>query len=326
MVLGLLSIFAVTTPAQAEWIVRTAGTLFWTDDIGVFSATRRLSRDGDPTQPALDSVLTDKGSSVVFEPKLILSTSLPNRLGTMELSALGQGFLFSEDSRFNQGMLGLEALQSFSPETRLRMRYAYVPNQFLGDNEDKRPGHHGLVGEDLTSQIWSARLERHVNPDLEFKLLGRFGLRRYNDAFAQRDTNFLTIGPHLDWRLPHRAMLGLGYHFERGLADGRNRPEFQDDVSYINHYFTAELDIELMEQLSLLMAAHYERNNWTSSIAGDERNGEHEDVIQGEVLLTYQVTHRLQIFGGFQRSSRKQSFEQAVVKNTNVAMGIGAMF
>jgi hypothetical protein len=306
--------------------VQTTGILFWTDDIGVFSATRRLSRDGDPTQPALDTNLTDKGSSVVFEPQLTVGRSFTNRWGTLDLDALGQGFIFSADSRFNQGMLRLQAVQDFSPETRLRLRYSYAPNQFLGDNEDRQPGHHGLVEEELTSHIWSARIERNLTPDLEVKLLGRFGLRLYNDAFAQRDTTFWTIGPHVDWRVSPRVKLGLGYHYERGSADGRNEPQFQDDVSYVNNFFTGELDIELMEQLSLLMAAHYERNNWTSQIPGDERNGGHEDIIQGEILLIHHVTERLQVFVGFQRSSRKQSFESDIVKNTNVGIGVSGNF
>lgn len=326
MVFGLVTLSTLASPALAEVMVEGRAILFYTDDIGIFSATRRLSRDGDPTQPALDTRLTDKGSSIVFEPQGSVSRSLTNRLGTLELSALGQGFIFSEDSRFNQGSLRLQAVQAFSPETRGRLRYSYVPDQFLGDNEDRRPSMHGLVEEDLTSHIWSARIEHNLTPDLEVKLLGRFGLRRYNDAFAHRDTDFWTIGPHLDWRLFPRVKLGLGYHYERGLADGRNQPQFEDDVSYVNHYATADLDVELMERLSLSLAFHYERNNWTSGIPGDERQGAHEDIIQGEVILTYQVTGLVRVFGGFQRSSRKQSFEPDIVKNTNIGFGAVASF
>ena len=323
---GLLALSLLASPAQAEWTVRGTGILFWTDDIGIFSATRRLSRDGDPTQPALDTRLTDKGSSVVFEPQLNISTSIQNRLGTLQLSALGQGFIFTEDARFNQGMLRLQAVQSLTSSTRLRVRYEYVPDQFLGDNEDRHPGQTGLVEERLTSNIWSARLEHNVTPDLEVKLLGRFGMRRYNEAFAERDLNFWTIGPHLDWRITPRVKLGLGYHYERGLADGRNQPELEDDVSYINHYVTGDLDIELMTRLSLLLAVHYERNNWTSQLVGDERNGAHETVFQGEAILVYEVDERVRVFTGVQRSNRKESFEPSAAKNTNVGVGVQATF
>lgn len=317
---------ALAVPVQAEVSVNGTATLFWTDDIGIFSATRRLSRDGDPTQPALDTRLTDKGSSIVFEPQLTVSDSFKNGLGTLHLDLLGQGFIFSEDARFNQGMLRLQAVQSISPQTRLRLRYSFVPDQFLGENEDRRPGQVGLTEERVTSHIWSVRMEHAVTEELEVKLLGRYGLRRYNEAFAQRDTNFFTIGPHVDWRLSHRVTLGLGYHYERGLADGRNEPELEDDVSYVNHYATAELDIELMDRLSLLMGAHYERNNWTSGIPGDERKGGHENIVQGEMILIRQVSEHVRVFGGFQRSTRKQSFEADSVKNTNIGIGVSGSF
>lgn len=325
-VCGLVVVAALAVPAQAEVSVNGIATLFWTDDIGIFSATRRLSRDGDPTQPALDTRLTDKGSSIVFEPQLTASESFRNGLGLLHVDLLGQGFIFSEDARFNQGMLRLQAMQSISPQTRLRLRYSFVPDQFLGENEDRRPGQVGLTEERVTSHIWSVRIEHAVTEELEVKLLGRYGLRRYNEAFAQRDTNFFTIGPHVDWRLSPRVTLGLGYHYERGLAEGRNEPELEDDVSYVNHYVTAELDIELMDRLSLLMGAHYERNNWTSGIAGDERNGGHENIVQGEMILVRQVSEHVRVFGGFQRSSRKQSFDADSVKNTNIGFGIFGAF
>jgi hypothetical protein len=50
--------------------------LFYTDDIGLFSTRRRLSRDGDPTQPAIDLKLTVQGSGMAFEPLLTVTQSL----------------------------------------------------------------------------------------------------------------------------------------------------------------------------------------------------------------------------------------------------------
>ena len=180
----------LTTPALAETTIEGRALLFYTDDVGVFSATRRLTRDDDPTQPAIDTRLTDKGSDVVFEPDAILRTSFNNRLGTTLLSVRGQGFVYADNPRFNHGTLNIQAIQAFSAETRVRFRYYYAPNLFLGENEDRRPGEEGLVDESVTSHIWSARLEQRLTPTLEVRLLSRYGIRRYNDAFAQRDTDF----------------------------------------------------------------------------------------------------------------------------------------
>ncbi len=312
--------------ALAEVVINGRAILFYTDDVGIFSATRRLSRDGDPTQPALDTRLTNKGSDVVFEPDMTIGKSLSHPLGTTEFSIRGQGFVYTDHTTYTHGTLRLQAVQGLSEATRVRMRYYYAPNLFLGENEDRRPGKHGLVGESVTSHIWSARLERQVTQDLQISLLGRYGLRRYNETFSHRDTNFWTVGPHLDWRLSHRVKLGIGYHYEQGLADGHEQIQFEDDVSYHNHFATVDLDVELMERLSLVAAVHYERNNWTSSIVGDERQGAHENVVQGEVIVVRQLTEHLRGFAGFQRSNRKQSFETEGIKNTNFFMGIDGTF
>lgn len=319
-------LFAAATPVLGEVGVEGRAILFYTDDVGIFSATRRLTRDGDPTQPAIDTNLTNQGSDVVFEPHLKVSVPFDSRLGTTELSLRGQGFIYAENPRFNHGTLRVQAVQAFSTETRLRLRFYYAPDQFLGENEVRQPGVEGVAQEVLTSYIWSARVERQIVPDLELRLLTRYGLRRYEEPFTERDTDFWTIGPHLEWRLSQRIALRTGYHYERGLADGRSQPQLEDDVSYINHYGSADLDIELTERLSFMMAVHYERNNWTSGIVGDERNGAHEDIVQGEAILVRRLANGWRVFVGFQRSSRKESFEPETIENTNVGLGVDAVF
>lgn len=326
VVLASLWLLPQSSSAEEGWSFEGQGTLFYTDDVGLFSAARRLSRDSDPTQPAIDSKLTNQGSDMVFEPLLTVNRSLTNGLGRLDLNMQGQGFVFTENPEFNHGTLRLQATQDLSARTRVQARFNYAPNQFLGNNEEHQSGQHQLSAEKLTSYIWSTRLIHDVTPDLSLRLLGRYGIRRYNDAFSERNTNFWTIGPHVDWRVARKIKLGLSYHYERGLAQGRNQPQFEDDTSYINHYLSADLDMELTERLSLLTAFHFEHNIWTSSLVGDERNGAYENVYQGEVILTYRLTESIQVFGQAQRSSRKESFESSSIKDTNVGIGLSAQF
>jgi hypothetical protein len=165
-----------------------------------------------------------------------------------------------------------------------------------------------------------------LTPNLEARVLTRYGLRRYNQAFEERNTDFWTVGPHLEWRMTPRIKAGVSYHYERGLADGRNQPQLKDDVSYVNHYGSADLDVELTERLSFAASFHYERNNWTSGIPGDERQGAHENIFQGDTVVFYKLSGQARLGLGVQRSSRKQSFESSSVKNTNVGFGIEASF
>jgi hypothetical protein len=312
--------------AEEGWSLEGRGTLFYTDDVGLFSATRRLSRDGDPTQPAIDSRLTDQGSDMIFGPELSLTRSLTNNLGQLDLNVQGQGFVFTDNPQFNHGTMRLQASQALSPATRLQARFYYAPNQLLGDNEEHQSGQHQLSAEKLTSYIWSTRLIHDVTPDLSLRLLGRYGIRRYNEAFSERDLNFWTIGPHIAWHVTHKIKLGLSYHYERGLAEGRKQPQFEDDTSYVNHYLSADMDMELTERLSLLTAFHFEHNIWTSGLAGDERNDAYENTYQGDVTLVYRLTESIQGYGGVQRSSRKENFEPSSIKNTNVGIGLSARF
>lgn len=325
--------------AGADWSATTHGTLFYTDDVGLFSASRRLTLDGDPTQPALDNRLTGQGSDGVFEPMLDVAWSFDTAYGTTTLDLRGQAYIYFDHTRFNHGTLRVQATQAFSPRTSLIIRYYYSPDLFLGENEvrsasgesESEPGSIAplpldLAAERVTSQIGMVRLEQTLGGGVSLRLLGRCGSRRYNEPFAQRDLNFWTLGPHVQWRPIEWAKLVVGYHFEKGTADGASQPLLADDVSYVNNYASTELELELHERLTLMTAIHFERNDWTSSLPGDERNGAFETIWQGELILMYHVDERTTLYGGVQHSSRSENVRAGSIPNTNVALGVKAQF
>ena len=96
----------------------------------------------------------------------------------------------------------------------MHARFYYAPNQFFVDNEERQSGQKQLTAENVTSYIWASPLIHDVTPDLSVRLLGRYGMRRYNEAFSERDMNFWTIGLHADWRVALDLKLALSYHFE----------------------------------------------------------------------------------------------------------------
>ncbi len=322
--------------AAGDWSLTTHGTLFYTDDVAVFSATRRLTLDGDPTQPALDNRLTGQGADGVFEPMLNVAHSFVSAYGTSTFDLQGQGFVFLDQNRFNQGTLRLQATQDFSPKTTLLFRYYLNPDMYLGENEVRLPGLHNreghiaeepeLASERVTSQIGTLRVQQVLTEGVALRLMSRFGSRRYTEQFAERNLNLWTLGPHLEWRIIEPVKLVLGYHFERGTAAGRNQPFLADDVSYVNHYASTELEFELLENLMLITGLHFECNIWTSGIPQDERYGAYETIWQGEALLIYRLTETTKLYGGVQHSSRSENVSSSSILNTNVALGVQTHF
>ncbi|MCA9466007.1 MAG: hypothetical protein KC643_11275, partial [Nitrospira sp.] len=53
----------------------------------------------------------------------------------------------------------------------------------------------------------------------------------------------------------------------------------------------------------------------------DERNGAHEDVIQGDLEIRQQLRQGVTLIIGFQHSERKASFDNKSIFNTNLWMG-----
>ena len=103
IIVSLVSMVALPGihPAWAEWEVRGEGNLYGTEDVALFSATRRLAKDQDPTQPVIDSELAEQGSDAVLEPVLQIDTFFPLFERDTELKVRGQGFIYLDNSRFN---------------------------------------------------------------------------------------------------------------------------------------------------------------------------------------------------------------------------------
>ena len=321
-----ISVMADISPALAEWSATADGYWYYTDDVALFSATRRSNIDGDPSQPVLDVSRTGSGSDMVFEPGFLISNAITTGLGRTVFSVKPQGFVYAVNPEWSQASVAAEALHSFTPNTALRLRYFTAPDQLLG-NTEKHGGEHEAETETfanmrVTSHIGYIRLEQRLSDHWEVRFQGRVGKRLYNDAFHQRNTTFWTIGPHIFWRATDHVKLFFAYHYERGLNGGRLESEAEEDFSYTHHFFAVGCDVELMPRLELELDFHYERNNFTSGIPEDEHNGGHENIFLGNGRLLYKLTDQTALTLSVQRANRNLNFHQTHSFNTNVGVGV----
>ena len=336
--LGLILVAALSGPVQSApggLTGKAWSALYSTDDVAIFSATRRLSLNADPTQPALDDRLMGQGADGVSEVGVKLSKEWATGAGQTQLEAVGEGFIFMTRTRFTHGTLRLQARQAFTDDTALNLIYYYSPDLYLGENlvrqaipvlGEAEPDTGPLAPEILTSHIVSLRLDQALTHDLELQVLGRFGLRDYDPQFAQRDLALWTLGPHLTWTVMPGLDWTVGYHFERGLADGRSQPWLADDVSYDNNFVSTELEYEFIERYAVTVGLHYEINDWLSRQELDPRYGTAETVWQGEVLLSHDFSEMTRLFGGVQYSRRSINTDAASINNINVALGVQLSF
>lgn len=303
----------------AQVSVEAFGALYYTDDVALFSAARRLALREDPTQPVIES--KGLGDDMVYEPALDVRRTARSSWGQTELSLEMQGFVYARNPAFNHGTGRLGLAHTFATRTTVQLFYYLAPDLFLGTNRDRRGAGLPPAAERVTTQFGSVHLEQQVGRAVNLRLLGRYGVREYNDAFAHRDTTFWTLGPHVEWQITPRWDLLVGYHYERGLADGRFQPQLQDDVSYVNHYLSMETTVRVLDRTSVGLGLHYERNIYTTSLAGDDRRGGYEDVYQVEVDVRRAMTDRFVLTAGVQRSERKASFEPSAFIDVNAYVG-----
>lgn len=310
---------------MAEWTA-TAGTkVLYTDNVFELSSSRRLAMAEDPSQPVV--VPVDKASDVVWEPSIDLRhRSRPTNLGDTEVSVKAAGFLFTDHPIFNHGNYRIQLKQALDADTSILIRYRFVPNLFLGPNTERRTGLRLSEEERVTSHVWRVQLERRLSDTLVGTLVGRYGLRRFNDVFAERDTAFWSAGPQVEWLVLPRVTLSLAYLFEQGLADGREQTQFRDDVSYRQHFTSIGATVQLSEPLSLVVGYAYRRKEFTSEIVGDSNRGAVDTTHQGSAEFQYRLSDAAIMTLGVQRSQRVSNMASREYFNTNISLGVQYRF
>jgi len=306
LILLVLVLHCMLSPmALAQWSMNVGQKVSYTTDAFQFSSSRRLALSEDPTQPTI--VPLKKPQDVIWEPMVEVVRASSNRWGANELSLKGVGFIFTDKPIFSNGEYRIQDRQWLTDSTSLLFRYRYVPNLFLGPNYERQSGQRTIQGERVTSHRWRMELEHRLSERWTATVIGRFGLRFYNEAFSERDTTFYAGGPQVSYWAASWVTLNLGYLYERGLADGRNEPQYQDDVSYVLNMFSAGTELRLLPQLTLSLMYLYLHKAFTSGIVGDPHVGRIDHTHQGWAELRYQLTARATLTASFQRTQRSST-------------------
>ena len=74
-----IGIMLVSFKTSADWLANLGNSVHYTDDVALFSVTRRLSLKDDPTQPVVDR--PSQGGDFVYDPSATLEWTGKNTLG-----------------------------------------------------------------------------------------------------------------------------------------------------------------------------------------------------------------------------------------------------
>jgi|KBSMisStandDraft_5_1062788.scaffolds.fasta_scaffold19970_4 hypothetical protein len=305
--------------AYAEWSVIAENRTSYTTDAFQFSNARRLRFTEDPSQPT--GVSLNKPQDVVWEPAAEIRDGLTSSLGHTFLSFKAQGVLYTNNPIFDHGNYRAQIEHAFTPDTSVLFRYRYTPDLFLGPNIEHRTGRQLIEGERVTSHIWRTEVMQRLADAWTLGLIGRYGLRLYNEAFAERNTHFWTGGPQVHYQLLSNVILNLGYLYERGLADGRGNPTFDDDVSYRSYSISFGTDVRLTPVLSVSLIYLYQRKDFTSDLIGDTHNGRRDQSHQGIAELKYSITSCSNLILAVQRTQRTSTNALRDFNDTITSLG-----
>lgn len=314
--------YSMVTPdrtAHAEWSAVADQKTSYTTDAFQFSAARRLRLTEDPSQPTV--VSADKPQDVIWEPALEVIHSTLTMQGKNELSVKAQGAIYTNNPIFNHSDFRIQDRFSVDQATSVLLRYRYVPNLFLGPNFERRTGTRSIQEERVSSHHWRAEVERRLSDRVTGTLMTRFGLRRYNEVFAERNTNFWTVGPRVDYHAKEWLTLTLSYLYERGLADGHKETQFSDDVSYYLHMVSAGAELRLHDQWDLGLTYIHRRKTFTSGIAGDTHVDRFDATHQGIAELRYHISAAATAMLSFQYGKRASTNELRDFQDTIVSIG-----
>ena len=212
--------------------------------------------------------------------------------------------------------------QALSPDTSILLRYRYVPNLFLGPIVEGRKGTRLLDEEQAAYHVWRAQLEHRFGQQWTTTLVGRYGVRFFDEAFAERETKFWALGPQVTYAATAWMSLTLAYLYERGLADGRGDVQVRDDVSYRQHFLSFESTFQLSPKVAWSLGYAYRLKEFTNDLALDSNQGVLDTTHVGSAEPGYQLSSAAVVTVGFQRAQRSSNSTSRDYFNTNTSVGV----
>ena len=321
---GLL--FLGAAPAFGEWSILTGAAVSYTTNILQFSSASRLSLEQDPSQPVPVRDVLSKPADVIWQPSLRVARSWSSRRGASELSFKTEGALYTENPSFNNAYYRLAYRQELQPKTTaVQLIYRYTPHQLLGPGRvTSQSTEFGELR--TTSHVWRAELQRQVTDRSNVTLIGRYGLRFYDEPFEERDTRFWSVGPQVEFALRSWSTITMAYLYERGLAAGRDDLQTDLDVSYYLHYALLGVRFELVKPLSLHLGYIYRFRGYTSDLAGDIELGRRDVIHQGTGEIRYAVSDALHLRLGFQQTQQHSTLQSRSFHSSTVTYGVEYRF
>lgn len=319
----LLSLCSFETSAQYR--VELSNQAFYTDDAALFTVTRQLSLLDDPTQPAVDKPTGH--SDFVYEPTASIFWELPENFGKTTFFAKAGGYVFAENTAFTHAAFQTALSHQFESDTKVSAIYRYIPDRLLGFNSIEQESGEAIEGnESLSSHIWSIHIEQKLNGWLAMHVLGRYGLRDYDNIFKHRSTDFWTLGTHFAVEVAEDIELFFGYHYESGNARNPRSVAINDDVSYLTHYASIEIETKLTEYVKVALEIDFEKNSYTTNNPLDEHFGNPEEIFLGGIELRYAITEAALLTLGLEHGRRKRKNETDGFHNNNVWLGFSYTF
>lgn len=315
----ILAQVGMPIPAQAEWSAIAEQKTSYTTNAFQFSSARRLAFSEDPSQPTVVSVTNPE--DVIWEPSIEIIRSASDSFGRNELSVKAHGYIFTDNAIFDHGDYRIQDRQWLDSDTSILLRYRYVPNLFLGPNFERQTGTKSIQQERVTSHNWRMEIERRLGDQVNVAIIGRYGLRLYNEAFSERDTKFYTVGSRLKYQAASRVATTLSLLYERGLADGRQETQFDDDVSYYLYMISFGTEFQISSRLALNLVYSHLRKTFTSDLVGDLHMGRRDFTNQGLAELSYQLTRAATATLGFQHTQRTSTNTLRDFNDTIVSIG-----
>ena len=304
LAVALLSV-SPSSATGSDWTAIADTKISYTTDAFQFSSARRLSFGEDPSLPTV--VPLTKPQDVIWEPSLELIRSFSSGSDRTDVAFKAHGYLYTDKPIFNHGDYRLQVRRTLGPDTAIMVRYRHVPNLFLGPNFESRTGLRTVQEERVTTNRWRLEVERRLSERFTATLVGRYGLRTYNEVFAERDTRFWSTGPTLAYQVTPWARARLNYLYERGIADGAGNTQFNDDVSYRLHHVSGGAELSFQERWTLALTYTFQRKNFTSDLVGDTHRGREDNLHQGFMELGYRPKDNLLWSISYQRTQRSSS-------------------
>jgi hypothetical protein len=247
----------------------------------------------------------NKKSDIILEPDIYAAYRTRHSVFNTKIFGAITGELYTDHNTYSYGIYSIGITQGLPYKISTTLRYTLTPDVCL---EEDTAGTSCTESTDYHTA--SLSLDKEFAKGLSAGVSGKYGIKNYETRYDYKDTSVYGSSADAAYRITKFFKIGVGYRYERGIADGENDARYNNDISYFQHIVYIRPTFNITPDLSFSFRYLFRDKEYATNLRQDRDHYDRKDITHKfQVKAGYWILKDLELTVSYERAQKDSTID-----------------